>query len=67
MIPGYDEVQEVCDQLSLVGLPPCHPWSALLEIADQRFGSRVERDHLTVVSDGSFSRLCAGVRQPAGS
>jgi pimeloyl-ACP methyl ester carboxylesterase len=51
MIPPFDKVREICDQVSLAGLPPCHPWSALLEIGDQRFGIRLDRDRLTTTED----------------
>jgi pimeloyl-ACP methyl ester carboxylesterase len=55
VIPSPDQVREVCRQVSLAGLPPCHPWSALLEIGDQRHGIRVERDHVTTVDDVSVN------------
>ncbi|HEY0575408.1 MAG TPA: alpha/beta hydrolase [Pseudonocardia sp.] len=51
MIPSYEEVRESCDDVTLDGLPACHPWSALLEIGDLAFGVRVEDGQLTFLGD----------------
>jgi hypothetical protein len=44
-VPRDDGVAPALDPSLLSGLPPCHPWSALLEIGDRQIG---------VVSEGAL-------------
>src|SRR4051794_874305 len=46
-----DDVAPALDPCLLSGLPPCHPWSALLEIGERRIGVQV-RDGALDMSEG---------------
>lgn len=46
-----DDITRALDPTLLRGLPPCHPWSALLEIGDRRIGVRV-RDEALEATEG---------------
>jgi pimeloyl-ACP methyl ester carboxylesterase len=48
---SLDEAVQACHKVSLEGLPPAEPWSALLRIADLRIGVTVADRGVTATSD----------------
>jgi pimeloyl-ACP methyl ester carboxylesterase len=55
MIPSYEDVRDIAKDVTLDGLPACHPWSALLEIGALRLGVRVDGGDLAVTDDTSIN------------
>ncbi|HEX4356626.1 MAG TPA: alpha/beta hydrolase [Pseudonocardia sp.] len=55
MVPSYDGLRDLADDVVLNGLPACHPWSALLEIGSLRLGVRVERGRLTLTDEATIN------------
>jgi pimeloyl-ACP methyl ester carboxylesterase len=55
MVPTYEDLHDIADDVTLAGLPPCHPWSALLEIGELRVGIRVADGTLTLTDEASIN------------
>jgi pimeloyl-ACP methyl ester carboxylesterase len=55
MVPSLEDVRDASAAVTLAGLPACHPWSALLEIGDLRFGVRVADGELSLADDVSIN------------